>query len=208
MHLKSILPALPVMAGLVVAGCGLKGKPERAPAVSSILVTADQIALRAPVGFCVDPKTTRDAAQSAFVVFGNCAAIADNAELEQPFVQAVVTAVVIPTSPEYTRLSANGEKAAEFFKTEAGRALLSRTKAAQTVSVAQSFSEDGVVFLRAQDKSAGLQAGLSDSYWRSYIDMKSSLVVFSVLGTKADTSSPEERLELLREFVQKTRSIN
>jgi hypothetical protein len=172
---------------------------------TSISVTDRKVALTAPDGFCVDPESTRNGAAQAFVVFGNCAAITENPEQPQPFVQAVVTATVTGSG-----LTGDGAVAGradgliEFFRSTEGRAALSRSADPDSVSVASAFEEDGAVFLRLEDRSEGALAGTQDSYWRGYFDAGQSVVAMSVLGLTDAPITDAEGLSLLRNFIERS----
>lgn len=170
-----------------------------------ISVTERQVTLSAPDGFCVDPVSTQNGASQAFVVFGNCAAITENPEQPQPFLQAVVTATVSGSG-----LTGDGAVAGqtdgliEFFRSTEGRTALSRSADPQSVTVASAFEEDGAVFLRFKDTSESPLEGVQNSYWRGYFDAGRSVVSMTVIGLQDAPISDAEGLSLLRNFIERS----
>lgn len=170
-----------------------------------ISVTERKVTLSAPDGFCVDPVSTQNGASQAFVVFGNCAAITENPEQPQPFLQAVVTATVSGSG-----LTGDGAVARqtdgliEFFRSTQGRTALSRSADPQSVTVASAFEEDGAVFLRFKDTSDSPLEGVQNSYWRGYFDAGSSVVSMTVIGLQDAPITGAEGLSLLRNFVERS----
>lgn len=165
-------------------------------------VTRGKVRLQGPDGFCVDPRSTTSAAAQAFVVFGNCAAITGNPEQPQPYVPAIATATVTSSgltgegaiAPQVARLNA-------FFRSNQGRAMLSRSGEAGTVTIGESFAEDGALFIRVRDTSPAAFKGAQPSYWRSYFDAGASVVAMSVIGVADAPVSSGEGLDVLRRFV-------
>lgn len=170
------------------------------PARNEITVTSDQIVLRGPTGFCVDPKSSRHQASQAFVVFGNCAAISGNETMPQPFVNAIATASVLPTGRNGPSIGQSGVALANFFSSESGKAALSASGDPDSVEVLDSFSRNGAFFIHARDTAAPLLPGADNTYWRGYFDVKNSVVVLSVLGLKDTPVSSADGLETLYRF--------
>ena len=181
-----------------------KAEP-KAVGQNSISVTEREVELSAPDGFCVDPESTQNGATRAFVVFGNCAAITENPEQPQPFLQAVVTATVSGSGlTGEGAVSGQTDGLIEFFRSTEGRAALSRSSDPASVTVASAFAEDGAVFLRFDDTSESQLDGAQNSYWRSYFDAGSSVVSITVIGLSEAPISDAEGLSLLRNFVERS----
>jgi hypothetical protein len=79
-------------AGLLALGGCLDPQPQEAHA--AIEVTSSAVRIAGPSGFCVDPSDSTGGSDSAFVVLGSCAAIANRPTLPQPDVPVVLTAAV------------------------------------------------------------------------------------------------------------------
>ncbi|WP_298361105.1 hypothetical protein [uncultured Litoreibacter sp.] len=196
------------LAGLAGGSGAADGKPAVSKAVGQreATVTRNKVRLTAPDGFCVDPQSTRATQAQAFVVFGNCAAITGNPEEPQPYVRAITTATVTSSgltgdgaiAPQVAKLNA-------FFRTADGRAALSRTRKAETVTVLDGFTERGTLFLRVKDTSPTSFDGAEDSYWRAYFDAGSSVLAISVIGFTNAPITSAEGLDTLRGFVGRNR---
>lgn len=180
------------LAGLVAGGSRT--------AQSEITVTSDRVVLRGPTGFCVDPKSSKHSPSQAFVVFGNCAAIAGNEELPQPFVNAIATATVLPSRPGDPSIGQSEVALAEFFGSDAGKATLSAVGNPDSVEILDSFLRKGAFFIHARDKAAAPLAGTANTYWRGYFNVKKSVVVVSVLGLENKPVSSADGLQTLYDF--------
>lgn len=190
---------------LILSGCELPafdlgGKSGR----NAITVTQDAIRVTGPDGYCIDEDSLSMSVTEAFVVFGNCAAIAGNERASQPATRAIATVSVTQQTDRSAAIATGANELASFFDTEEGRQTLSRTGTASEVETLSSAVEDGTVFLHVTDSGDGAAQGVSDTYWRSYFDVKTSVVSVSVLTFNSLPVDDADALELLRDF---TRSI-
>lgn len=194
------------LAALALAGCvggtglgglGLGGGSDDAP--SEVQVTTDAITITGPAGFCVDPTATRNSGDTGFVVLGNCAAISGSARASQPEVPAVLTAAVSAPSSG-TSLTANMDALDAFFRSEDGRALLSRANDPETVQILETRVQSGMFLLHARDTSAGDVGGVATDYWRAYMDIGPRLATLSVLALAEADVSDMQALATLTQF--------
>lgn len=197
-------------AALIIAGCGgggisLPGGSANAPA--NVSVTSDMIVVTGPAGFCVDPASTRDQGDTAFVLLGNCAAIANSRDAPQPAVPALLTAA-ISAAGLGGEISANIPDLDTFFRSPEGRRLLSRTQDAVTVEVLATATEGDVFYLQARDTSDGPVDGVQRDYWRAYLDIGSRIATLSVLGLEDREVSDAQSRATLRQFVDALRAAN
>jgi len=197
-----------VLPGILVAcgGVGPFGAPT-APAPATVAVTAEQIVIAGPEGYCVDPTATRDSEDTGFVVMGNCAAIANSRRADQPVTPAVLTAAVSAPS-DGGRLSDSLEELDDFFRSPDGLVLLSRAGDPETVTVLDSAVEGDVFLLHATDRSEGAIEGVQQEYWRAYLDVGSRIATLSVIALEDSTLSREDSLATLRDFVQAVQIAN
>ena len=177
-------------------GFGLGGETDR------VALTADQITVVGPRGFCVDAEETR--ASSA--VFGNCAALSGSRFTRQPEAPAVLTAALSEPSEE-GGITVSMDTLAEFFRSTDGAQVLSRTGDPETVEVLQSFVAGDVFFLRAADSSPGMP-GVQDVYWRAYFDIGPRIATLSVLALDGERTDEAAQLSILESFVVETRAAN
>jgi hypothetical protein len=129
-------------------------------------------------GWCVDRKTTRSSGAASVVVFGSCAAIAGNARAPSPAFPGVVTVLVdglAETAPPAALLE-------QFFASNAGRAALARDGRADSVTIIETYREGELLFLHAEDRSAGRLPDESGEYWRALFDMNGRFVTVSLVG--------------------------
>ncbi|WP_127562835.1 hypothetical protein [Nioella ostreopsis] len=197
-----------VLTVLLVAACGrLGGGPSGSPPVRAVSVTSDMVTVTGPEGFCVDPDSTRDSGDTAFVLMGNCAVISGRRSAGQPAVQAILTASLSEADASQTLRDAIPDLSA-FFASEEGRQLLSRAGEADTVEVLDSFHQGDVFYLRARDSSASEIQNVSADYWRSYLDVGDRIATLTVLGRDDSPVSSDSGLQTLREFTQAVQLAN
>ena len=180
------------------------GDTSTTEAQEAVTVTRQEVNLSGTRGFCVDPVSTRDAARQAFVVFGNCAAITGDPTEPQPWLQAVVTATVTASDGGLS-VAPQAPALLEFFRTPGGRATLSRTEDAQTVSILESFIEDGSIYLHVRDTSPPVFGGAQNTYWRGYTDADGTVVALSVIGFEDTPISGSDGISVLRGFMERTK---
>ena len=203
--------AVLVAACLALAACdaaGLQGLGRGVkPAPSQIAVTTDRIVVTGPTGFCVDPTTVRDTADTGFVLLGNCAAIANSRSAGQPTTPAVLTATISEPSTG-GRISDTIAELDSLFRSDEGRRLLSRSGEPSSIVILETIRSPRVFLLHAADQGAGAMQDVQPDYWRAYLDVGPRLVTLSVLSTKDRSLSREESLSLLRSFVQAVQGAN
>ncbi len=204
MRIWSSKPTLALV--VLLAGCGGFG-PVGSPPVREVAVTSDQVIVTGPDGFCIDPDSTRESEDSAFVLLGNCAVISNRRSAGQPSVRAVLTASISEADPDQTLRDAIPELDT-FFGSEEGRQLLSRSGDAETVELLDSFHQGEVYFLRARDESSSELQGVSAEYWRSYLDVGDRIATLTVLGTEESPIDSESSLDTLRSFTDAVVAAN
>ncbi len=196
----------------LVTACGSVGplrnlRPQGPPPVREIAVTSDQVIVTGPRGFCIDPTSTEERADTAFVLLGNCAVISDRRNEAQPEVQAVLTASVSEAGLGQT-LRESIPELDRFFQSEEGRQLLSRGGDPDSVEILDSFFQGDVYFLHARDSSAGEIEGVSEVYWRSYLDVGPRIATLTVLETEAALVGTEHGLATLQSYTNAVIAAN
>lgn len=203
--MRFVLCVLAVMGlgacdGIPLQMPGLKGASIGSGETSTI-VTRGDIKVSGPRGFCIDPQTTRHGAGSAFVVMGSCAAITGTSKAPHPANNAIVTTTVSMANPSVPKINQSSAQLAQFFDSNVGHILISRDNTSDSVTIREAgANKDGAFFLYVTDTSAGAPAGASDTYWRSYFDVRNTLVTISVLSLDASPLSKKQGLALLRSF--------
>jgi hypothetical protein len=200
-----------LMTALLTA-CGGVGplrnlRPQGPPPMRQVAVTSDQIIITGPQGFCVDPTSTDDRVDTAFVLMGNCAVISDRRNEAQPALQAVLTASVSEAGLG-TTLRESIPEMDRFFQSDDGRQLLSRAGDADSVEILDSFFQGDVYFLHARDTSASEIEDVTEIYWRSYLDVGPRIATLTVLETEASTANTEHSLATLQNFTNAVIAAN
>lgn len=193
-------PLLALAGALLLAGC-LEGAPfgsgRAAPEV--VQVAGGAVAIRGQRGYCVDPVATRDGADGAFVLLGSCASLSAGGRSEHPGRVAVLTASVVGDA-EAGGIAGMEEALAAHFRTEAGRAMLSRTGDAGRVTVQDLRSEQGALILRVRDTSPFSGAAVGEEYVRAIFDLGGQIVTLTVIPLAAQPMEPQALSALLNEF--------
>ncbi|WP_457649362.1 hypothetical protein [Profundibacter sp.] len=203
-HFGVALASLTILSGCLGTGGGF-ALPRSAP--EQIRVANKEVLIAGPKGFCIDPTETRDEGDSAFVLLGSCAAIANSRSKPHPKVPAILTATVSrkSTNPPITD---SMPTLTDFFTTKAGRAALSRDGNADTVEVVKTLDRDGIFYIRARDSSSDTLAGAADEYWRALFDVNGRIVSASVFGLRERPIDSEKGFEVLQGFTNRIRTQN
>lgn len=197
--------ALPVLA-LAIAGCGA-GIPVTRKAPEAVRVAGESVVVAGPPGYCIDSAASGERAAGAFVLLGSCASLSRDASLPHPSEPGVLTVTVSPgeigpgtVSPLLSELEA-------FFRTDPGRAALSRDGRAASVAILETRIEDGALFLHARDASSP-RRGIAEDYWRALFGVNRRLVTLSVNGFSAAPLSDRAGLSTLDAFAARIRAAN
>ncbi|SPF75065.1 hypothetical protein ALP8811_00049 [Aliiroseovarius pelagivivens] len=212
---------------LALAGCfgGTKSDDVRnsplfskqAPSASGSLVQrrtvmSGAVTVAAPKGYCVDVSSLRDQASGAFVPFGACAALTRNVADPSPKTPAFLVASVsaLPTAVVSSAEDPEAlmEQARAFLESAAGRAALSRSGDASTVTVLDLKIASGVVKVLTRDSSDNRPASLSDTTWRAFLSIGDKLVVASVTGFTKHPIDPRNSLTQLDKFITAIKGVN
>lgn len=163
--------------------------------------------IKGPPGFCIDTQNSQADTDPAFVLLGNCAALGRGFNLQQPKVRALLTASVSDGGGEDT-VAATMPTLDQFFRSDDGRAALSRSGDPETVQILDTFAQENSYYLHAYDSSAPIMPGAANEYWRSYFDIGDQIVAVSVIATTEHPLSPEQSLQLVKAFAAEIKSAN
>ncbi len=200
------ISALLGLTALFAACVNLGGGSDAAP--RQVQVTSDAVTITGPRGFCVDPTSTRNDSDTAFVLLGNCAAISGRASATQPDIPAVLTAAVAARAAEESGLTGNLVALDAFFQSEQGRAVLSRSGNAVDVTILETRISGDMLLLHARDTGAGAVVGVAQDYWRAYMDLGPRLATLSVLALADRDVSDEAALRVLTAFAEVVQAAN
>lgn len=197
---------------LVLAGC-MSGLPVPTAgridtsAPREVVVSGGEVVIAGPDGFCVDPRSVEDRKEGvSFVLLGNCASIANSAEADQPPFHALLSAT-IRLNPGAS-MADQMDLAQEFLRSADGRAILSRTGDAETVTVIDSFAEGETLFLRARDSSEGYAPNMSAEHWRAIFDLNDRVIAVAVFGFDDAPLPSATGLATARRFADAIRAAN
>lgn len=191
-------PLAAAFAPLLLAGC-LDGFGQGREAVEVVRVLDGGVAIGGPAGYCVDPVGMRDNADGAFVLLGSCAALSGDGAARHPGHLAVLTASVTPRAggPAVAEIA---EEMAAHFASEAGRAMLSRSGRAETVTLRAVEAQEGALSLHVSDSSDFAGPEVAQDYLRAVFDLGDSIVMLSVVPLAAQPMEPQAVQALLDAF--------
>lgn len=159
---------------LLLSGCVTPtGTPKAAP----VLGGAVQVGV--PAGYCIDRAAGREDGDTAVVVMGKCAE-------GSTALPAVLTAAIGPAASAGV-LAGGGQALAAYFTSDAGRAALSRSGRASTVTIVQAKGVGAAFVMRIRDRDAG-------EYWRGVVPVAGRLVTITVDAPGADAAAGETLL--------------
>ena len=190
-----LLAGLLLLAGCVPGVGGFAAAPLRAQAVLAGAVT-----VAAPRGYCVEPAAVLETADSALVLIGRCTGGAAN-----PRAPAILSAAVSRPGSGLD-IAASGEALAGFFGSEPGRAALSRSGSAATVTVLETVVVGEAFVIALRDTSPDPTA--SPESWRAVLVLAGRLVTLTVTGTAAAPLDPEAGRALLDRFIAAMQAAN
>ena len=203
-----------LVALIVLGGCegttNGEGKMKLAlptPAPEQVTVSNHEVVIAGPHGYCIDPTETKDRAKNAFVLLGSCAAISKLVILPRPQIPAILLATVSGKTAS-APIASSMDALSRFFKSDAGRAALSRDGKAQTVKVIETLGRDDVFYIHARDSSTDTLAGAGDEYWRALFNIKGRIVSASVVGLEEHPISTTDGFETLGVFVDRIKREN
>ncbi|WP_092164033.1 hypothetical protein [Allgaiera indica] len=183
---------------LLVAGC------TSLPAPRSMPVARGSVVIEGPAGYCIDTKGSRDTTAGTFVLLGSCASISGVSTQPRPQAPAILTAAVSAGSSG-AGIAGSEKRLARYFESRAGRAALSRSGKARTVTILGHYDGDGAFFLHLRDSSARPDPTVS---WRVLFDLNGHIVTLSVVGLPGRPISARHSEALLRAFMAQVRAAS
>jgi hypothetical protein len=161
--------------------------------VKTLSVLGGAVQVAAAPGYCVDRKLSRQQSDGAVVLIGRCSATS----AQFP----VVITVTIGAAASAGAIADGGATLAAFFETSAGRAALSQSGRAETVTIVQSGASGGVYALRINETGVG-------DYWRAVFGLSGRLVSLSVQAPMDKSLDPSAGQRLLNATIAALRRAN
>lgn len=170
-------------------------------------VAGGNVTIAGPQGYCVNRNAVQNEADSGVVMMASCAALSKSGTAPHPVAPAVLVASV--SSPEgAVPIAQSLPQLTRFFRSDLGRASLSKSGKANTVRLLDISSVDGMLILHARDRSPGLAESLQDEYWRALFDLDGRTISATVYSTHSRPISSDSGQQLLLHFVQQIKSAN
>jgi len=194
--LCGLLACLPLLLAGCVPGVGrLAAAPLRAQAVLAGAVT-----VAAPRGYCVEPTAVLETGDSALVLIGRC-----TGGISNPRAPAILSAAVSGPGSGLD-IATSAAALAGFFGSEPGRAALSRSGSAATVTVLETVAVGEVFVIRLTDTSPDPTA--SPESWRAVLALAGRLVTLTVTGALEAPLDASSGRALLDRFIAAMQAAN
>lgn len=162
---------------LALAGCEA-GPGSR---IRSIAILDGAVTAAAPPGYCISPGAGMRGTDSAVILMGRCSG--------GPTATAAPAIITLSVGPAGSAgvMAGGGAALADYFKSEAGRAALSREGRAADVRVLSAAGTDTTFVLHVADDATG-------DYWRAFRGLRGRLATVSVTGSlEAPLTSDQSR---------------
>jgi hypothetical protein len=176
------------------------------PPPARMAVANGAVIIAGPRGFCIDRAASQDSGgRAALTVLSSCRALGAGPFAPRPSQTAVLTAAVAaPGRGGAVDTAAPG--LAGFFRSQAGRAALSRTGKAETVEVLETLPGDGALLLHLTDTAPFGWGAVQSDYWRALLMVGGRTVTLSVLAPPDAGLSRDAGLGLMRDFITAARA--
>jgi len=209
--LTLIKRVLAVGVALSLVGCVPTGMGGAQVGQARTTLASGALTIAAPKGWCVDPKTLRDGRNGGFVLFGNCAAISGNPEDARAPEPALLSATVGPPAIEDENGKLGHARLAQmetFFRSDIGRAALSRSGESKDVKILHSEITHDMLMLRIQDRSQSGAPPVAQVYLRAITDLGGRITSLSVMPLKDGEMSAKAQSVLITRFAEAIRNAN
>ncbi len=161
-----------------------------------------------PVGFCIDPTQTQEDGENAFVLLGSCASLSRDASVARPAARAVLTASVTPAMPGSVPLAKSFKQIDSYFRSEAGRAAISRSGDAETVKVVRTVTSGDLLLIELTDNAPSGANPVQARSWRGLMEIRGRIVSFTVLGLAEEPLNTTTMRMLANDFAAALRAAN
>lgn len=201
---KSAAAALGAAALLVLPGCladrlsGSVGPDRAAPAPEPVLL-AGTVRAAAPAGWCPDTRAAMTDATGAFLLFGPCQ---DGPGTSVP---AILTLAVLGGAGAGALDPARLDG---FFRSEVGRAAISRSGDPAAVAVVQTTTAGDAFLLQVRDGAPLAGTPVGPDAWRAVLPLNGRLVALTALSPDDPALPPATLRSVLDAFLAEMRAAN
>lgn len=202
---RSRAATLGVAASLGLAGClpaGLLPLPAPPPAAAvaeAPPLLAGAVTVAAPPGWCPDPRAGQADETGGFVLLGPCRTGPG------PSVPAILTASVLGAAGAG---SLDPERLDAFFRSEIGRAAISRSGRAESVTVVQTATAGAAYLLQVRDAGPLAGARVGPDAWRALLPLNGRLVALTVLSPEEPRLPPATLRNVLDAYLAAMQAAN
>lgn len=159
-----------------------------------------------PEGYCVEQRASRESAEGDFVLLASCAALTGReGGASAP---AILTASVSGEPGGRGPMPEAFPILADFFRTDQGRAALSRSGRVGDVEVLRSYSRGDALYLKLRDRSPASGVPVEPDYWRAILGLGGRIVTLSVLSARQRPMTDATRQNTLQAFVARMQGVN
>lgn len=159
-------------------------------------VLAGAVAVAAPAGWCPDPRSGLAGDTGDFLLLGPCRGAAAPVILTVSVLGAAEAGDVTP------------ERMEGFFRSEVGRAALSRSGDPASVTILQTGSAGDGYFLHVRDTAKMPGARVAPEVWRAVLPLSGRLVALTALSPAEPRVPPATLRAVLDAFVARMRDAN
>lgn len=174
----------------------------------AMAVSGGSVVVAGPPGYCIDRAVSRDKPDGAFVLFGTCAALSGSRAAGQPASPALLTVSVSSGAPDGETFAESLPALASFMRSVPGRAALSRSGDAESVSVEDTRIKGDVMFLRVRDRSDASDRPVEPEYWRAILRVEGHIVTLTALSPSEQPVAATDRFRALEALVRAMRAAN
>jgi hypothetical protein len=165
-------------------------------------VLGGAVKVASPGGYCIDPAGVMQSDDSALVLIGRCTGGPGT-----PQARAILTAAVSAAGSGMD-IAANGAALAAYFGSDQGRAALSHSGQAGTVTVQQTALAGDAFVMQVTDTSPNPDSPAEAASWRAVLGVAGHLVTLTVTGTQSAPLTAEAGRSLLDGFVAAMQAAN
>ncbi|MER5170722.1 hypothetical protein [Thioclava sp. GXIMD2076] len=183
-----------LVSALALAGC----QTTTGGRATGTVIAGDTV-LSAPAGYCVAGEGNPGQTENNVILFGDCAAVTDDATRQGAPHPAMLSATV---GPKMTgTLKSRFPMIEAFFRSAAGQAAIARSGRSDDVDILKSQSSGDILLLKVRDRSLAEEFPVSAEYWRGVTSLEGHLTALSVMPLNTQPMSDAQQLKLLKDFV-------
>ncbi|WP_406720191.1 MULTISPECIES: hypothetical protein [Thioclava] len=177
-----------------LAGC----QTTMGPQATGTVIAGDTV-LSAPAGYCVAGQGHPGQAENNVILFGDCAAVTNDATHASAPHPAMLSATV---GPKMTgSITKRFPMIEAFFRSAAGQAAIARSGRSDDVDILKSQVSGDLLLLKVRDRSLAEEFPVTAEYWRGVTSLDGHLTALSVMALRSQPMSDAAQLRLLKEFV-------